>query len=105
VDLTFSLDNRNSGTTQQLMTIDIMVKPIVLRASYRDINLILAIANRALALSGNSQPEDQPKALLTTDTAASRIDSRAVVKSGKATELATGQARVIMAKEQVRKND
>lgn len=49
VDLTLSLDSRSSSA-QRSTSLDVSVKPVVFRASYRDINLITTIANRALEL-------------------------------------------------------
>ncbi|THV04954.1 vacuolar protein sorting-associated protein 13 [Dendrothele bispora CBS 962.96] len=53
-DLTFSYDNRTSAS-QQMTSIELNAKPIVFRASYRDIKLITAIVNKAIELSSKSQ--------------------------------------------------
>lgn len=53
IDLTLSLDSRKS-LGHQIMSIEIAIKPIVFRASYRDINLITAIMNRAIEISTRS---------------------------------------------------
>lgn len=53
VDLTLSLDSRSSSS-QRSTSLDVSAKPIVFRASYRDINLITTIVNRALELYGRS---------------------------------------------------
>ncbi|EJD47755.1 vacuolar protein sorting-associated protein vps13 [Auricularia subglabra TFB-10046 SS5] len=50
LDLTLTIDGRNVSE-QQLTSIELDIKPIVLRASYRDINLIMTIVNKAIALS------------------------------------------------------
>ena len=54
IDLTFSLDSRSSSS-HQMTNIEIGVKPITFRASYRDINLITSIVNKAIEGYGNSQ--------------------------------------------------
>ncbi|KAI0073133.1 vacuolar protein sorting-associated protein 13 [Panus rudis PR-1116 ss-1] len=53
VDLTFSLDSRSTAS-QQMMSIEWSIKPVVFRASYRDINLIMTIVNKAIDLYGKS---------------------------------------------------
>ncbi|KIM48205.1 hypothetical protein M413DRAFT_439924 [Hebeloma cylindrosporum] len=54
VDLTFSLDSRSSSS-QQRTNIEVVAKPIVFRASFRDINLITSIVNKAIEKYGISQ--------------------------------------------------
>lgn len=54
VDLTFSLDSRSSSS-HQMTNIEIVSKPIVFRASYRDLNLITSIINKAIERYGHSQ--------------------------------------------------
>jgi len=54
VDLTFSLDSR-SLSSHQMTNVEVMAKPIVFRASYRDINLITSIVNKAIERYGISQ--------------------------------------------------
>ncbi|KAG8694260.1 hypothetical protein FRC09_009967, partial [Ceratobasidium sp. 395] len=56
LDVTVSLDSRKSAA-HQMTSIEVAAQPIVFRASYRDINLIMAIVNRAIELS--SKPQDQ----------------------------------------------
>lgn len=59
LDLTLSMDN--STTARQTMTsIEMNCKPIVLRASYRDISLILAITNKATAAYAKQTPSSTP---------------------------------------------
>jgi vacuolar protein sorting-associated protein 13A/C len=95
VDMTLSLVNQQDAT-QSVMGVEISCKPIVFRASYRDINLILAIANRAIALAA-------PPQVSTTNSAkkpvASLPPSTAGTASGRLSS--KGEARVVMAKEQV----
>lgn len=59
LDLTLSLDNRQSAF-HQVLSIELAVQPIVFRASYRDIMLITAIFDRAYELysmhNGQSTP-------------------------------------------------
>lgn len=101
VDLTFSLDSR-STTSQQLTSIEVGAKPIVFRASYHDINLIMNITNKALEMYGNTtnaraqKPEPGVK---------STIDSVAGKSSGLVATTTTphpvASAHVITSKEQV----
>lgn len=53
IDLNLSLDSRGD-TSQQSTSLEISVKPVVFRASYRDIDLITNIVNRALELYSQS---------------------------------------------------
>ena len=101
VDLTFSLDNRTSSA-QQMISIEISAKPIVFRASYRDIKLITSIVNTAIELYGNSQKSN------TVNDEASAIESLASKPSGGQSKPFTktrlhpiGNASILMSKEQV----
>ena len=102
VDLTFSLDSR-STTSQQLMSIEVGAKPIVFRASYHDINLIMNITNKALEMYGNTanaraqKPESGAKS-----TADSAMKSSELVVATRATPHPIASANVITSKEQVR---
>jgi vacuolar protein sorting-associated protein 13A/C len=62
LDVTISLDSRKS-TAHQMTSVEISAQPIVFRASYRDINLIMAIVNRAIELSSKpqGQAENEPQ--------------------------------------------
>ncbi|KAF8898743.1 hypothetical protein BD779DRAFT_1795358 [Infundibulicybe gibba] len=82
VDLTFSLDSRSSSS-QQMTSIEIAVKPIIFRASYRDITMITSIVNKAIELYGQSQ---NPPPLDATV-----VDAKFI-----------GNARVLMSKEQLK---
>lgn len=107
VDLTFSMDSRSSSS-QQMTSMELAAKPIVFRSSYRDINMIMAIINKAIALYGNSQSSESPQAVETISAKplASRSSEGQVTKSNASkgdkthTQL-VGKARVLMSKEQV----
>ncbi|KZT02705.1 vacuolar protein sorting-associated protein 13 [Laetiporus sulphureus 93-53] len=58
VDLTLSMDSR-SNSSHQMTSIQISVKPIIFRSSYRDIDLIMTIVNRALELYAQSAASSQ----------------------------------------------
>ncbi|CAE6488407.1 unnamed protein product [Rhizoctonia solani] len=62
MDINLSLDTRKSAA-HQMTSIELSTQPIVFRASYRDINLIMAIVNRAIELSSKPQvqADDQPQ--------------------------------------------
>jgi len=98
VDLTFSLDGRSSSS-QQMTNIEVVAKPLVFRASFRDINLITSIINKAIEKYGISQE------MLTNQK---QDDSQSQQKSIPAPRDSSynhsqsiGKARVLMTKEQV----
>lgn len=103
IDLTFSLDSR-STSSQQLTSIEVGAKPIVFRASYHDINLIMNITNKALEMYGNTA---NARAQRSESSAKSMVDS-AIPKSGglavttRAASHPVASAHVITSKEQVR---
>jgi vacuolar protein sorting-associated protein 13A/C len=61
IDLTFSLDSRKS-TQEHMTSMELAIKPIVFRASYRDIDLIMTIVNRAIELYGQTAHPPRPDA-------------------------------------------
>ncbi|CAK5280530.1 unnamed protein product [Mycena citricolor] len=91
VDMTFSMDTRASSG-QQMTSIEISSKPIVFRASYRDINMIMTIVNKAIELSGESQaaPATKPQS--------TRVSGTQVSTS----KQPVGKARVLMSKESLK---
>jgi len=103
VDLTFSLDSR-STTSHQLTSIEIGAKPIVFRASYHDINLIMNITNKALEMYGNTASaraqKPDPSVKETTDSATAKSSGFAVTT--RAAPHSITSAHVITSKEQVR---
>ena len=103
VDLTCSLDSRAS-TSQQMTSIELSMKPIVFRASYRDINLITTIVNKALDMysksvqSHTSETEARQaknSSRTGTNTALARSANRVSVSQP------VGHAKVLTTKEQV----
>lgn len=103
VDLTVSLDKRGStsgGSAQQLTSIEVAMQSVVVRASYRDINLITSIVNNAVELYNRSQqPEDPAKQASASNKTAST--ARAVSKSTSSWPQTVGSAHVLVSKEQV----
>ncbi|KAF7306925.1 hypothetical protein MIND_00485000 [Mycena indigotica] len=94
-DMTFSLDNR-SASDQQMTSIEVSAKPIVFRASYRDINMIMTIVNKAIELSNESQ--DRPTALVNASAQSVRpSQTRAATY-----KQPVGKARVLMSKEMLK---
>ncbi|KAJ7492621.1 vacuolar protein sorting-associated protein 13 [Mycena latifolia] len=96
VDLTFSLDSRSSSG-QQMTSMEISAKPIVFRASYRDINMIMTIVNKAVELSGDSQGQSstdgkalKPQSMRPSQTQITKIS---------ASKQPVGKAKVLMSKE------
>ncbi|KAH7345058.1 hypothetical protein B0J17DRAFT_763771 [Rhizoctonia solani] len=74
MDITLSLDTRKSAA-HQMTSIELSTQPIVFRASYRDINLIMAIVNRAIELSSKPQAEAQDQSQNTRPDALSSVSS------------------------------
>ncbi|GAB1518861.1 Vacuolar protein sorting-associated protein 13 [Rhizoctonia solani] len=74
MDVTLSLDTRKS-TAHQMTSIELSMQPIVFRASYRDINLIMAIVNRAIELSSKPQGQTQDKTQDARPDAVSSVSS------------------------------
>jgi len=107
VDMSFTLDSRSSSA-QNLTSIEITAKPIVFRASYRDINLITAIINKAIELSNKAQerPKDERDGSLKDKTMslqpAKTKAAISQISKGNAKH-SVGKARVIVSKEQVRR--
>jgi vacuolar protein sorting-associated protein 13A/C len=104
VDLTFSLDGRSSSS-QQMTNIEVVAKPIVFRASYRDINLITSIINKAIEKYGISQEmlmnqkQDDFQSQQKSISGPHEID--ATLPSSYNHSRSIGKARVLMTKEQV----
>lgn len=104
VDLTFSLDGRSSSS-QQMTNIEVVAKPIVFRASYRDINLITSIVNKAIEKYSISQEmlmnqkQDDFQSQRKSITNPHEIDS--MLPSSYNRSRSIGKARVLMTKEQV----
>jgi len=102
VDLTVSLDSRATAS-QQMTNIEIAAKPIVFRASYRDINLITSIVNKAIEKYGESQQRIKQQAdsqLATTASPDHDIIATITTSSSKSRSQSIGKARVLMTKEQ-----
>ncbi|KAJ7487596.1 vacuolar protein sorting-associated protein 13 [Mycena galericulata] len=95
VDLTFSLDSRSSSG-QQMTSMEISAKPIVFRASYRDINMIMAIVNKAIELYSDSQDQASPDDNVRPQ---SMRPSQTQITKATASKQVVGKARVLMSKE------
>lgn len=105
VDLTFSLDSRSSSV-QQMISMEVSVKPIVFRASYRDIKLITSIVNKAIELYGDSQTLNVAGGKANAiDSLASKPLEGESSKSfpSKSRSHSIGSARILISKEQVSK--
>ncbi|TBU65089.1 vacuolar protein sorting-associated protein 13 [Dichomitus squalens] len=98
LDLTFTLDSRASEAHHST-SIEVTALPVVFRASYRDIMLIMTIVNKAIDLYGESiqsQDESEPDKTLTRPGLTSRKISRPTTSRAQP----IGSARVMMNKEQ-----
>jgi vacuolar protein sorting-associated protein 13A/C len=111
VDLTLTLDNRTLSL-QQMTNIDLTFKPIVLRASYRDIMLILTIVNKAIDAYGKqtsvvSSSKSTRPSLAAPTSGASKFSGGPtqdiVSDRGQPSSQLLGTAHVVLSKEQVRK--
>ncbi|KAJ8463158.1 hypothetical protein ONZ45_g17681 [Pleurotus djamor] len=91
-DMTLSMDTQTSST-QQMMSIEINSKPIVLRASYRDINVITTIVNKAVSMYAESQGKSN-----VANSSQSQVVS---LNDSKALSQPIGKARAITSKEQL----
>jgi vacuolar protein sorting-associated protein 13A/C len=108
VDLTLSLDSRSSSA-QHMTSIEVTAKPVVFRVSYRDINIITAIVNKAILLHGNTRKsapsaENDTTAVKSLPSQSSRgpAEISNTTSSDQQPQHAIGKARVLMSKEQVR---
>ncbi|KAJ7293574.1 vacuolar protein sorting-associated protein 13 [Mycena rebaudengoi] len=95
-DLTFSLDSRSSSG-QQMTSMEISAKPVVFRASYRDINMITTIVNKAIELYGRSQDQSPGSANPKPPTFTTKASQTQVTKN--ASKQPLGKARVVTSKE------
>jgi vacuolar protein sorting-associated protein 13A/C len=84
-----------------MKNIEIVTKPIVFRASYRDINLITSIINRAIERYGQSQ-ESLSKQKVDNIQNADHQDILPALSStyDRSRSQSVGKARVLMSKEQ-----
>jgi len=112
VDLTLTLDSRTMSS-HQMTSIEITFKPIVLRASYRDIMLILTIANKAMEAYGRQTSaapgsESAQPSVTASKTAARRASGgsaeRTTSNPGQSNNPPLGTAHVVLSKEQVRRD-
>jgi len=105
IDLTFSLDSRKS-TRENMTSMELMIKPIVFRASYRDIELIMTIVNRAVQLYGQTASTPGGDAIGPgSSREKQQSDAKSNFTTGKGVRSQpqpVGQARVLMSKEHVR---
>jgi vacuolar protein sorting-associated protein 13A/C len=105
IDFTFSLDNR-STTSQQTMSIEMTSQPVVFRASYRDINLITTIMNKAIELYTESTKKQSNSgqvssaALRSSRSTSHPATSQKIIGTTSRSQ-AVGKANVIASKEQV----
>jgi vacuolar protein sorting-associated protein 13A/C len=112
VDLTLALDSR-SMSSHQMTSIEITFKPIILRASYRDIMLILTIVNKVMEAYGRqagTAPRSEPAhpSVAASNTVTRRVSGGSTERTrsypGQPNNLPLGTAHVVLSKEQVRRN-
>jgi vacuolar protein sorting-associated protein 13A/C len=100
IDLTFSLDSRTSAQ-EEMTSMELAIKPIVFRASYRDINLIMAIVNRAVVLYGKTTSSSVDDAAPVDSKSRGLKSKYSASKDVRSQSQPVGRARVLMSKEQV----
>ncbi|RDX55846.1 vacuolar protein sorting-associated protein 13 [Lentinus brumalis] len=99
LDFTLTLDSRSSASHQST-SIEVTALPIVFRASYRDIMLIMTIVNKAIELYGKSSQSDQDKGASEKALSRPAMQSRKVSRPTTSRTQPIGSARVVMNKEQ-----
>ncbi|OCH96150.1 vacuolar protein sorting-associated protein 13 [Obba rivulosa] len=105
VDVTLSLDNR-ATEAHKSTDIEISMQPVVFRASYRDINLITSIINKAIELYSSSLESNRENSEAVvqqsskTSSRRPRTSQRLTHTLSKAQPL--GNAHVLVSKEQLR---
>jgi len=95
IDVTLSMESKRAATMQRT-NVEITAKPIVFRASQRDINLILSIVTRAtqLASKPSSNADDPPKTIEST-----KVDVTTAQSQTKS--ISTEKPKLIMSTEKV----
>ncbi|KAG2072635.1 DUF1162-domain-containing protein [Suillus decipiens] len=103
VDLTFSMDSRSS-TQEQMTSMELAAKPIVFRASYRDIMLITTITSKAVDLYGKYQNNFSVTSTASTKSAQPYEGPSQISRSNamRSHRHAIGEARVLVSKEQLK---
>jgi len=108
VDLTLALDSRTKSS-HQMTSIDITFKPIILRASYRDIMLMMTIVDKAMEAYGrqtNASGSKPTQPSLTTG--ARRVSGGSAqgtkLQPNRSSSLPLGTAHMVLSKEQVRRD-
>jgi vacuolar protein sorting-associated protein 13A/C len=109
VDLTLTLDSRTMSS-HQMTSVDITFKPIILRASYRDIMLILTIVNKVMEAYGRQSSaapssESNWPSMTTSTTGARRISGGSAQSTRSDPSQPLGTAHVVLSKEQVGRDD
>jgi vacuolar protein sorting-associated protein 13A/C len=95
IDVTLSMESKRAGAMQRT-NIEIMAKPVVFRASQRDINLILSIVTRATQLA--AQPsKGANKASKATESTKAKVTAT----QSKTQVISTEKPQLIMSTEKV----
>ena len=85
-----------------MTSIEIAAKPIIFRASYRDINMIMAIINKAISLYGSTQKPSLPSESSATEIKGKTAQiSSEQLRTTEPQQQTVGKAHVLMSKEQV----
>jgi len=92
IDVTLSMESKRAATMQRT-NIEITAKPVVFRASQRDINLILSIVTRATQLAAQPSANDTLKA--------SSTKAKVTATQSRAETISTEKPQLIMSTEKV----
>ncbi|EIW86715.1 vacuolar protein sorting-associated protein 13 [Coniophora puteana RWD-64-598 SS2] len=105
VDITFTLDSRTSKR-EQMTSMEMTAKPIIIRASYRDIMLISTIVTKAANLYAKFQGGSSRASTTSASSVKSTMTDSAPSRPPHSTykhsqDYMIGSARVVMSKEQM----
>jgi vacuolar protein sorting-associated protein 13A/C len=95
----FTLDSRKTASESQIL-LEFKSKPVVLRASYRDINLISTIINKASSLSKPSHTIDDARQEHAKASQSER--EQAFAKHGSERKILSDQPKALISREKVR---
>jgi vacuolar protein sorting-associated protein 13A/C len=102
VDITLSLDNRITSS-QNMSTTEITIGPLIFRVSYRDINLIMSIFNKAFQQYDDFYKSLEPKPSVKETSLASGLSTETPLTTASTAPRSgmSGHAKVLTSKEQV----
>lgn len=100
IDMTLSMDSRVSNTEERT-SVEVSSGPIVFKTSYRDLNLIMAIINRAFELSQTTTEKSDRSS---NDVVSKPSASRRSIQRSDSRVLFQQEPQVFMSRQQVSTN-